>query len=279
MKKGISIWSFAEPDLRKCFELAKDAGFDGVEVALDEKGPVSLESTKEDILAVKKMAREVGIELYSVASGLYWTYNYTSENEENRNKAKEITKKQLQVASWLGCDTILVVPGAVNVAFEPGSEIVDYDVAYERALAALKELAPVAEELKVAIGVENVWNKFLLSPLEMRDFIDAVGSPYVGSYFDVGNVLYCGYPEQWIKILGSRIKKVHFKDYRRNVGSLDGFVDLLAGDVDYKGVKAALDKIGYDNWTTAEMLPPYAQYPETILYNTSNSMDKILGRK
>ncbi len=279
MKKGISIWSFAEPDLKKCFELAKDAGFDGVEVALDEKGPVSLESTKEEILEVKKIAEEAGIELYSVASGLYWTYNYTSDKEENRQKAKEITKKQLEVAAWLGCDTILVVPGAVNVIFDPQSETIEYDVAYERAVSALKELAPYAEELKVSIGVENVWNKFLLSPLEMRNFIDEINSDYVGSYFDVGNVLYSGYPEHWIKILNKRIKKVHFKDYRRNVGSLDGFVDLLAGDIDYIGVKKALDNIGYDGWATAEMLPPYAQYPETILYNTSNSMDKILGRK
>ena len=278
MKKGISIWSFAETELKKCFALAKDAGFDGVEVALDEKGEVALDSTKEDIEKVKKLADEAGIELYSVASGLYWTYNYTSENPENREKAKEITKKQLQVASWLGCDTILVVPGAVNVAFEQGGEVVDYDVAYERALSALKELAPVAEELKVSSAIENVWNKFLLSPLEMRQIIDEVNSPYVGSYFDVGNVVYCGYPEQWIKILGSRIKKIHFKDYRKNVGSLDGFVDLLAGDVDYKGVMKAIEGIGYDNWVTAEMLPPYAQYPETILYNTSNAMDKILGR-
>lgn len=279
MKKGISIWSFAETDLKRCFELAKDAGFDGVEVALDEKGIISLESTKEDILSVKEMAREVGIELYSVASGLYWTYNYTSENEENRKKAIEITKKQLEVASYLGCDTILVVPGTVNVAFEPDSEVVEYDVAYERALSALKELAPVAEQYKVAIGIENVWNKFLLSPLEMRDIIDKVASPYVGSYFDVGNVLYCGYPEHWIKVLGSRIKKVHFKDYRRSVGSLDGFVDLLSGNVDYMAVMDAFDKIGYDGWVTAEMIPPYAQYPETIIYNTSNAMDKILRRK
>ena len=279
MKKGISIWSFAEPDLEKCFALAKDAGFDGVEVALDEKGLISLESTQEDALKVKAMAEKAGIELYSVATGLYWAYNYTSENAENRAKAKEITKKQLQVAAWLGCDTILVVPGAVNVAFEPGSEIVDYDVAYDRALEALKELAPVAEELKVSIAVENVWNKFLLSPLEMRNFIDEVGSKFVGAYFDVGNVIYCGYPQHWIKILGDRIKKVHFKDYRYSVGGLDGFVDLLAGDVDYIGVMAAFEKIGYDNWVTAEMLPPYAQYPETILYNTSNAMDKILGRK
>lgn len=279
MKKGISIWSFAQTDLKKCFEIAKDAGFDGVEVALDETGAISLASTKEEILGIKEIAKKIGIELYSVASGLYWTYNYTSENKENRKKAKEITKKQLEIASWLGCDTILVVPGAVNVAFEPQSEIVEYDVAYERALSALKELAPVAESLKVSIGIENVWNKFLLSPMEMRDFIDKINSPYVGSYFDVGNVLYCGYPQHWIKILGERIKKVHFKDYRRNVGSLDGFVDLLAGDVDYIDVKKTLDNIGYDNWVTAEMLPPYAQYSETILYNTSNAMDKILGRK
>lgn len=278
MKKGISIWSFAETDLRKCMELAKSAGFDGIELALDEDSLVSMKSTKEDIFEVKKMAEEIGLELYSVASGLYWQYNYTSANPENVKYAKEITKKQLQVASWLGCDTILVVPGAVEVAFDPG-EVVEYDVAYERALEALRELAPVAEELNVHIGVENVWNRFLLSPMEMRDFIDKVGSTHVGSYFDVGNVLYDGFPEHWIKILNKRIKKVHFKDYRRAAGDLYGFVDLLAGEVNYPAVMAQLENIGYDNWVTAEMLPPYTHYPETILYNTSNAMDKILGRK
>ncbi len=279
MKKGISIWSFAEPDLKKCFALAKDAGFDGVEVALDTTGAVSLDSTKEDMEQVKAWAEEAGIELYSVASGLYWKQNYTANDEAVRKNAIEITKKQLQLAAWLGCQSILVVPGAVGVDFEPDSEIIDYDVAYDRCLAALKELAPVAEELKVELCIENVWNKFLLSPLEMRDLIDKVGSPYVCSYFDVGNVLYSGYPEQWIKILGGRIKKVHFKDYRRDVGSLSGFVDLLAGDVDYIAVKKALDGIGYDGWVTAEMLPPYAQFPEAILYNTSKSMDYILSVK
>ena len=279
MKKGISIWSFAEPDIKKCFQLAKDAGYDGVEVALDLEGPVNVNSTKEEMLELKAYAESIGLELYSVASGLYWTYNYTSANAENRAKAKEITKKQLEIASWLGCNTILVVPGAVNVAFEPGSEIVEYDVAYERALEALKELAPVAEGYKVAIGVENVWNKFLVSPMEMADFIDKVGSDYVGSYFDVGNVLYVGYPEHWIKVLGSRIKKVHFKDYRRQAGDLHGFVDLLSGDVNWPAVMEQFKNIQYDGWVTAEMLPPYTYYPETILYNTSNAMDKIIGRK
>jgi len=278
MKKGISIWSFAETDLRKCMELAKDAGFDGLELALDEHGPVSMDSTKEDIMKVKAMAEEVGIELYSIACGLYWTYNYTSANEDNVKRAKEITKKQLEVASWLGCDTILVVPGAVEVAFDPG-EVVEYDVAYARALSALKEMAPYAEQLKVSIGVENVWNRFLLSPMEMADFIDKVGSDYVGSYFDVGNVLFSGYPEHWIKILNKRIKKVHFKDYRRAAGDLHGFVDLLAGEVNWTGVMEQLEKVGYDGWVSAEMLPPYTHYPETIIYNTSNAMNKIIGRK
>lgn len=278
MKKGISIWSFAETDLKKCMELAKDAGFDGLELALNEHGPVSMDSSREDIMKVKAMADEIGIGLYSIACGLYWTYNYTSSNEENVNRAKEITKKQLEIASWLGCDTILVVPGAVEVAFDPG-EVVEYDVAYERALSALRELAPVAENLKVAIGVENVWNRFLLSPMEMADFIDKVGSDYVGSYFDVGNVLCSGYPEHWIKILNKRIKKVHFKDYRRAAGDLHGFVDLLAGEVNWQRVMEQLENVGYDGWVSAEMLPPYTHYPETIIYNTSNAMDKILRRK
>lgn len=278
MKKGISIWSFAGGTLEENMKLAKAAGFDGVEVALDECGEISLNSKKEDILKIKETADKIGIELYSVATGLYWTYNYTSEYEENREKAKKITKRQLEVASWLGCDTILVVPGAVDVAFDPASEIVEYDVAYERALSALRELAPYAEELKVSIGIENVWNKFLLSPMEMADFIDKVGSDYVGSYFDVGNVLYIGHPEHWIKVLGSRIKKVHFKDYRKEAGGLCGFVDLLSGDVNWPNVMEQFKKIGYDDWVTAEMLPPYTYYPETIIYNTSNAMDKIIGR-
>lgn len=280
MKKGISIWSFAEGTLKEKLKLAHDAGFDGVELSLDEVGEVSLESTKEDLLDIKAYGESLGLEFYSVACGLYWTYNYTSANEENRKKAKEITKKQLEVANILGCDTILVVPGAVEVAFDPG-EVVEYDVAYARAQEALKELAPYAEELKVAIGVENVWNRFLLSPMEMAQFIDEIGSDYVGSYFDVGNVLYMGYPEHWIKVLDKRIKKVHFKDFRRDAGNgnLAGFVDLLAGDVNWPAVMAEFKKIGYDGWVSAEMIPPYTHYPETIIYNTSNAMDKILGRK
>jgi L-ribulose-5-phosphate 3-epimerase len=279
LKKSISIWSFAEGmKIVDCMKMAKDAGFDAIELALNETGEMGLQSSKDEILGYRKAADEIGIEISSLATGLYWSYTLTSDNEKIREKAKSIVKKQLDAASLLGVDTILVVPGAVGVDFVPDSEVIAYDVAYERALEAMKELAPYAESKKVYIGIENVWNKFLLSPLEMRDFIDEVGSDYVGSYFDVGNVIYSGYPEHWIKILGKRIKKVHFKDYRKDVGTLSGFVDLLSGDVNFPAVIEELKNVGYDSYVTAEMIPPYKNYPEQIVYNTSLAMDKILGR-
>ncbi len=279
MKKGISIWSFPNQSLAESFALAKDAGFEGVEVALDEVGEVSLQSTEADLLKVKQQADDNGIELYSVASGLYWANWLNADCEKERARAKDIVKKHLETAKTLGCDTILVIPGSVNADFANPGRVVDYLATYERSLEAINELKEYAEKTGVSIGLENVWNKFLTSPLEMRDFIDKVGSDYVGSYFDVGNVLYNGYPEQWIRILGKRIKKVHFKDYRIEAGGLHGFVDLLAGDVNYPEVVKALNEIGYDGWVSAEMIPNYKYHTEAIIYNTSFAMDKILGRK
>lgn len=279
MKKGISIWSFPAQSLKESFALAKDAGFDGVEVALDEVGELSLTTTDAELAEIRRAAEECGIELYSVASGLYWNYWLTADSEEERERAKAIVRRHLDVAKALGCDTILVVPGSVNVDFADPEKVVDYKTAYERSLEALNELKGYAEEVGVSIGVENVWNKFLTSPMEMNDFLDKIGSDFVGSYFDVGNVVFNGFPEHWIRILGNKIKKVHFKDYRKAAGGLHGFVDLLAGDVDYPAVMQALADVGYDGWVTAEMIPTYRFYTETIIYNTSNAMDKILGRK
>lgn len=278
MKKGINIWSFKNGmAVVECIAMAKDAGFDGIELSLNEKGEVSLESTEKDILGIKKIAQDVGIEISSLASGLYWFYPATSSDPKIRQKSKDIVKKQLDTAALLGADGILVVPGAV-AGFAPDGEVVQYDVAYDRALEAFTELKNDAESKKVNIGLENVWNKFLLSPIEMRDFIDKIDSSYVGAYLDVGNVINTGYPEQWIRILGKRIKKVHFKDFRRNVGTLEGFVDLLAGDVNFPAVMEAFNEVGYDDYVTAEMIPNYAHYTNQIIYNTSKSMNKILGR-
>ncbi|MBR2406334.1 MAG: sugar phosphate isomerase/epimerase [Clostridia bacterium] len=278
MKKGISIWSFPAGTLSESFALAKDAGFEGVEVALDEQGELSLASTEKDIAAIRRQADEAGIALYSVACGLYWDYWLNDEDVQKRRKAKDIVKKQLECAAGLGCESILVIPGCVNADFADPNKVCDYEVAYDRSLEALSELKATAEQYRVEIGLENVWNKFLLSPMELRDFIDKIGSDYVGSYLDIGNVLANGYPEQWVRILNKRIKKVHFKDYRKAAGGLHGFVDLLAGDVNYPAVMQALADVGYDGWVSAEMIPNYTYHTEAIIYNTSLAMDKILGR-
>ncbi|MDR6548965.1 sugar phosphate isomerase/epimerase family protein [Paenibacillus qinlingensis] len=280
MKKGINIWSFpGSMSVKDCITTAKKAGFDGIELALNETGELSLESTESEVRAYRQHADETGIEISSLATGLFWSYSLTSSAPQTRQKAKDIVKKQLEHAAVLGVDTILVVPGAVGVDFIPDSEVVRYDQAYDYSLEAFQELSQVAESLKISIGIENVWNKFLLSPLEMRDFIDKVNSPYVGAYFDVGNVIFSGYPEHWISILSHRIKKVHFKDYRRAAGGLHGFVDLLAGDVNYPEVMKTLQTIGYEDYVIAEMIPGYTHFGEQIVYNTSGAMDAILGRK
>ena len=278
MKKGINIWSFKEGSIQECIQLAARAGFEGIELSLNESGELGLDATDKEVLAIKAQLDDAGIEIAGLATGLYWDYSMTSTDEAKRRKAIDICKKQLELASAFGVDAILVIPGAVGVDFIPGSEVVPYDVAYDRASKAIAELAPFAASAGVAIAIENVWNKMFLSPLELRRFIDDQGSSYVGSYFDVGNVVHSGYPEQWIRILGHRIKKVHFKDYRRQAGGLHGFVDLLAGDVDYPAVVAALKEIGYNGYVTAEMIPPYNHHSEQIIFNTSAAMDAILGR-
>lgn len=188
MKKGINIWSFkAGTSVRDCIKIAKEAGFEGIELGLNETGEVSLESSNEELLEIKRYAKDIGIEIPSVATGLYWSYSLTSEDKKTRDKAKSIVKKQLETAAVLGANNILVIPGAVGVDFVPDSKIVSYEKAYDLSLEALNELKIEAESLNVSIGLENVWSKFLLSPLEMRDFIDKIGSSFVGSYLDVGN--------------------------------------------------------------------------------------------
>ncbi|MBR2464103.1 MAG: TIM barrel protein [Clostridia bacterium] len=279
MKKGINIWSFPQGTIKESLALAKKAGFEGVELALNATGELSMESSEAEIKEVKKTAEDMGLSLYSLSCGLCWDYRLSDDDPAMRQKAKDMIKKQLETAKILGADTVLVVPGVVNVEFSNPEKKVAYSVVYDRALEGLNELKAYAEGLEVSIGLENVWNKFLLSPMEMRDFIDKIDSPYVGAYLDVGNTLYCGYPEDWVRILGDRIKKIHFKDYRLAAGGLHGFVDLLAGDVDYPEVVKALGEIGYDGWVSAEMIPNYKHHTDAIIYNTSYAMDRILGRK
>ena len=157
MKKGISIWSFPAGTLKESFLLAKDAGFDGVEVALDEgAGEITLTSTEKDLLEIKKQAEDAGIQLYSVASGLYWSYFLNDEDEAARQKAQDIVKIQLDTAAALGCESILVIPGCVHAEFAAPGRIMDYETCYERSMESLMKVKSHAESCKVEIALETL---------------------------------------------------------------------------------------------------------------------------
>ena len=267
MKISASYWIFdggldGSLPIGSAMEQANKLGFEAIELGIASQGVLTHNTTQAECEEIVREAEKHGLEISGVASGESWTTSPTANDEDVRKKIIDFTQKALQVTQWLGTDAYLFVPGAVEVFFLPEAEVIPYDVCYQRASEAISQLVPVAEKLGVAIAVENVWNKFLLSPLEMREFIDNFNTSQVGVYFDVGNVLLTGYPDQWIHILGSRIKRVHIKDFKRSVGTEDGFVDLLEGDVDFEAVKQALSEINYDGYVTAEMIPFTPGRPE-----------------
>lgn len=272
MLKGINQWCFPEgTPLKQVFELSRDAGYDAVELNVNPAGGVglTLETTAGEAEAIGALAREHGLALRSLSTGLLWRHPLSAADASVREEGRRIVVRQLELAELLGIDTVLVVPGIVN-------EATSYDECYDRSRRELETLAKEAEKRKVRIGVENVWNKFLLSPLEMRSYVDDFDSPYVGVYFDVGNILPYGFPQQWIRILGRRIFKVHVKDFRPGVGTGQGFVPLLAGDVNWPEVRAALHEIGYADTITAEV-GRYASAPLQTVYDTARQIDVILG--
>ena len=259
MKKGLSqIVLPGSMSLKECLELAKSTGYEGLELRFSAEGELSLNAKKSDLERIGQMCADAGVTPCSACGG--WGA-MTNPDKDERERAKEGVTRLLECASVLNINAVLVVPGSV-------SEQVAYDVAYSMALESCKELAPVAEELKVAIGIENVWNRLFLSPLEMRDFLDEVNSPYVGQYFDIGNVVIFGYPEQWINILGSRIKKVHLKDFKRQGYQ---WPPLMEGDVNWSLVMKALRDAGYDDFLISEVGGDRDAHRKT-----SETIDKIL---
>jgi L-ribulose-5-phosphate 3-epimerase len=280
--KGISYWSFpggfaGTKPVREAFVEARKAGYESIEVCLSETGDVSLETTELQAKSIQKAAVDAGIRISSVACGLFWSKSLTANDPMIRTEALEIGKKLIDVAHWLDAGAVLVIPGAVDVFFDPASEVIDCNVVYQRSTEAIESLLPNAEAAQITLGIENVWNKFLVGPHEYSVFIDQFQSKWVKAYFDVGNCMPFGYPEQWIKHLGKRITRVHLKDFKRGVGTVEGFCDLLAGDVNWPAVMTALEEIGYNGFLTAEM-GLYRHHPEVVLDNTSRAMDAMLGR-
>jgi hexulose-6-phosphate isomerase len=241
LKKGIMWGSIGiGSTIMEKFQAAREAGFEGVE-------PMS-HLNRREVLAARDAT---GLIIPSVCGELHWKYPLSDPDPKIRELGIEALRVTIEDAGAYGADTILLVPGKVT-------EIVTYDQCWNRCVEELKKVIPLAEKLKVKIAIENVWNNFLLSPMEAASFVDQFKSQYVGSYFDCGNVLVYGWPEQWIRILDKRLAKVHIKDYSLKIadkqGKGAGFgVKLLEGDVNWTEVMKSLDDIGYHGWTTVEM--------------------------
>ena len=285
----INYWTIGGFDARKPVEQAlreaKEMGFEGVELTF-ETGAFAPGISKARCLEIRREADRLKMKIETMASGAFWGQSYSSPDPAVRAKAVAFTKEYLQVASWVGAKVVLVIPGAVAVPWDPSKPVVPYAEVWKRATEGLRKVLPTAAKLKVAIGLENVWNWFLSDPVAMREFVDQFKSQWVGVYFDVANVLMNGYPEHWIEILGKRIKAVHFKNFARQDagGGLHGFGDdIMAGDVSWPAVTAALKKIGYQGPVTAEMIP-FSRLPNLVLpdmalaRDTAAKMRKILGK-
>ena len=260
MKKGICLGCVPGGSLEDSFKLAKEAGFDGVEI-----GTVDTDDESKNL---KAFADKYGLEIPSIMNSAHWQFPLSSPDAEVRKKSVEGMIKSLKSAAIVKADTVLLVPAVVNPD-------ITYEQAYERSQKEIKELAKLAEELKIYIAIENVWNNFLLSPIEFARYVDEIDSEYVAAYFDVGNIMLYGFPQHWIRTLGSRIKKVHVKGFR--VGA-KLFTYLLDSDINWKEVMKAFDDISYDNYITAEM-GPYTSYADQAVYDISAHLDRIIGGK
>jgi hexulose-6-phosphate isomerase len=251
MKKGI-CWGCVPGeanDLEGRLRAAKEAGFDGVELAVSQPGagPLSLETTEREVGQIRETAAKVGVSLPSLMGGVAAQGTpMLHPDPAVRAACVENLGRTLERAKWLGATAVLLHPGQLKPEMR-------YDEAWTWTREGLKATIPHAERHGVSVAIENVWNKFILSPVEMQRMIDEVNHPLIGTYFDVGNCILYGYPEQWVAILGKRIKKVHVKDFKRAVATGQGFCQLLEGDADYPAVVAELRRAGYDDYLTSEV--------------------------
>jgi hexulose-6-phosphate isomerase len=278
MITSISYWSFehgltGEHPIEDAAAQAKAAGFEGIELAIGAAGVLSVSSSQADCRRIRACVDAHGLHLDSIASGMSWGCSPSHADPQVRRRAVELHEAALQRVAWLGCTSLLFIPGAVSIPWDSSYPFVHYEQAVGWAREATQALLNTAERLRVELCIENVWNGMLYSPLEYRDFIDSFGSPAIGAYFDVGNCMgQHQYPPHWIEILDSRIKRVHFKDFKRAVGNLDGFCDLLEGDQPWPQTMAALRAIGYRRTATAEMIP----YAPGRVQKTAAAMQRIM---
>jgi hexulose-6-phosphate isomerase len=271
-RKGICAGIFPRNmPYAECFRQAKNAGFDGIELPM--AGEITLESSPAQLEKLRDEARKSGVTIVSVWVSPLGATPLNSPDPAVRSRGVEAIRTAVDFAKLLDCEVLLVVPGRVGsgAKFQVG-----YETTWERFTVELKKAIPYAERGKVVLGLENVSNRFLVSPLEMRAFIDQFKSPWLQSYFDIGNVMYFGYPQDWILTLGPRIKRVHVKNRKATpAAEARRPSGLLEGDVDWKEVMAALVKVGYRGFLSPE-IGHDPQDPDQ-LKNVSAALDKILA--
>jgi L-ribulose-5-phosphate 3-epimerase len=252
MKKALYISMLPkELGYRERFQMALDVGFQGIEI-----GTIGDPKVAEEI---KEAATKTGLVIHSVMNADHWKYPLSSADPAVVAKSVAGMETSLRNARLWGCDSVLLVPAVVNPQ-------TSYQDAWTRSQKVVKErLLPLATELKVVIGMEEVWNKFLLSPLEMARYVDEFASPYVKAYLDVGNMLFYGFPQDWIRTLGKRIHRVHLKDFMVD-HEKDQILwkNLGEGAVDWPEVRKALAEVGYEGWVTAELEDGDAAYLKDV---------------
>ena len=284
-RKSINLWAFPYPQpmsLEQCLRLAKDAGFEGVELNYDLEGDLSPKHGTGHYLGIRRMADKIGIEISGVCSFLFWPYPLTSNDPAKRSRGLELAGRIAECAHDLGTENVLVVPGAVCIPWRTDHEPVPNDVCLARAREAVGRLLPSAEKLGVRLNIENIFfNGFLMTPQEMADFVDGFQSEHVRVHFDTGNIMQYQFPEHWIRLLGRRIQNVHLKEFTKKGTdhSLEAFRPLLDGTTNWPAVMEAFGAVGYEGWLTFEYFHPYLHHPEALVFQTSDSLDRLLGRK
>lgn len=261
-----------EMPLDEQFRQAHNAGFAGMEVRLGHG--LELTAGKDEARRVADLSRKHGVAIVSL-----WVSGPLDRNWLNhpdaavRAKGVESIHQAIDLAQAVNCGALLIVPGRLGSG---AKFLYGYQDTWERITAEMRKTIPHATQAKVLLTPENVSNKFLLSPLEMRAFVDQFQSPWIQTHFDMGNVMPFGYPQDWILTLGSRIKRVHVKDYKLPArGDRGGSADLLEGDVDFKEVMAALTKVGYRGFLSPEI--GFKASDREYLMKVSGALDKILS--
>lgn len=262
LKKGIMWGTVGVPgSVLEKMKAVKAAGFQGAEM--------NSHMNQDEVLRARD---ETGLEIPSVCDAEHWNKPLTHPDPAVRAEGLKALEQALRDAGRYGASSVLLVPGVVN-------QQVSYAEAYDRSREEIRKALPLAGELGVNIAIENVWNDFLLSPLEAARYVDEFKSPWVGWHFDVGNILNYGWPEQWIRILNKRILKVHVKEFsrkkRNDLGLWQGFdAKLLEGDNNWPEVMKALDEIGYRGWVITEQ---GGGDSPAGLKELSNRLDRILA--